>query len=999
MKKVISLFLSLMMLLSLTAGLDFSAYATDLSSSGLCGNNVTYTFYSSTGILTINGRGAMIDYTSSYDSPFYKQSSIKEVVINSGVTSIGNRAFFGCTGLTSITIPDSVTSIGYSAFEGCTGLTSITIPNSVTRIVYSAFQNCSSLTSITIPDSVTSIGESAFYECTSLTSVTIGNGLTSIGNRAFSYCTGLTSITIPDSLTSIDDLAFSNTAYYNDENNWENGVLYIGNHLIKTKYTISGSYSIKAGTKTIANSAFDLCKKLTSITVPDSVTSIGNCAFLGCSGLTSITIPDSVTSIGESAFQACTSLTSVTIGNGLTSIDDSAFEHCRSLTSITIPDGIISIGYYAFFDCSSLTDVYYSGSEEQWQAINIDSENNNNENLINATVHYNSSGPVNIEREPFTFGKHSNNFNHINTNGKYDGFKNVVDYSVPRSYLDELTLNMNAVSKKLFMLKHVNKTWGGSCYGIAATMGLAYKNKFPVVNNSKDKTYFSMGLPCDNKSFLNNIQFYYLTQYIDDYEKYSKTYFEPSFFNYFNHVLESSDYDTLSELFDDLFKMIDSDGVAQFSYKPSFGGGHSILAYKYTKNSDKSYTVELCDCNAFNSPSDLGEPVIMHVSSDKKSFSFKDALKDEINQDNYSYLKIMDVDNYEIARATSASAVASGVSNEVKIVVSDFNSFKITDKSGKTLSYTNGKFSSDMEVKDFSANIGTGKESEYVITLPASDAMDLVFEPQDGKGDISVYNDENCVAVEANNLTSANIDLDKGVEIEGTNCTFNASLGDSKTDDGIYSINATQDEKTVLNFSDNGITVDSTEALKNVQVDYTDINGIEKRISKDKTNNLSIETNTIKTGNQVLYCNHNYGNNLQYCTICGAENPNYVAPTKPVVNPIKQITQTTKTTPTTPVVKVTKPSKVKSFKVKKGKKSFTATWKPVANVEGYEIQYSLKKNMKKAKTKSVASSKKKLKVKKLKAKKKYYVRIRAYKVINGKKQYSAWSAKKKVKTK
>ena len=674
-KRIMSIILSFMMLMSITAGLDFSAYA--LSSSGSCGENVNYTFDSSSGTLTISGTGPMTDYGYG-DSPFSNQSSIKEVIINSGITSIGGSAFHKCSSLTSITIPDGVTSIGYDAFEDCKGLTSITIP-----------------------DSLTSIGDSVFQGCTSLTSVTIGNSLTSIGWLAFANCSSLTNITIPDSLTSIGKSVFSNTAYYNDENNWENGVLYIDNHLIETKSTISGSYSIKAGTKTIADSAFDSsCKKLTNITVPDSVTSIGNCAFLGCSGLTSITIPDSVTSIGESVFQACTSLTSVTIGNGLTSIDDYAFYHCRSLTSITIPDGIISIGYDAFFDCSSLTDVYYSGSEEQWQAINIDSENNNNENLINATVHYNSSGPVNIEREPFTFGKHSNNFNHINTNGKYDGFKNVVDYSVPRSYLDELTLNMNAVSKKLFMLKHVNKTWGGSCYGIAATMGLAYKNKFPVVNNSKDKTYFSMGLPCDNKSFLNNIQFYYLTQYIDDYEKYSKTYFEPSFFNYFNHVLESSDYDTLSELFDDLFKMIDSDGVAQFSYKPSFGGGHSILAYKYTKNSDKSYTVELCDCNAFNSPSDLGEPVIMHVSSDKKSFSFKDALKDEINQDNYSYLKIMDVDNYEIARATSASAVASGVSNEVKIVVSDFNSFKITDKSGKTLSYTNGKFSSDMEVKE-----------------------------------------------------------------------------------------------------------------------------------------------------------------------------------------------------------------------------------------------------------------------------------------------------------
>ena len=168
--------------------------------SGKCGKNVTYSFVSSTGTLTISGTGNMIDYDyNSYNhnyAPWYNyHSSIKKVVINNGVTSIGEYAFNGCKGLTSVTIPNSVTSIGEYAFYGCTGLTSVTIPNSVTSIGSFAFECCKGLTSVTIPNSVKSIGSSAFQQCDGLTSVTIPNRVTSIGSGAF-YCKGLTSMTV-----------------------------------------------------------------------------------------------------------------------------------------------------------------------------------------------------------------------------------------------------------------------------------------------------------------------------------------------------------------------------------------------------------------------------------------------------------------------------------------------------------------------------------------------------------------------------------------------------------------------------------------------------------------------------------------------------------------------------------------------------------------------------------------------------------------------------------
>lgn len=153
-------------------------------------------------------------------------------------------------------------------------------------------------TDITIPltvqgKKITSIGSGAFAGCTSLTNITIPDSVTSIGYGAFTYCTSLTSITIPDNVTNIDSMAFYNTAYYNNRNNWDNNVLYIGKHLIVAKGSIKGSYSIKNGTITIADGAFDHCTSLTSITIPNSVTNIGEIAFNGCSNLKDIYYPKS----------------------------------------------------------------------------------------------------------------------------------------------------------------------------------------------------------------------------------------------------------------------------------------------------------------------------------------------------------------------------------------------------------------------------------------------------------------------------------------------------------------------------------------------------------------------------------------------------------------------------------------------------------------------------------------------------------------------------------
>ena len=251
-----------------------------------------------------------------------------DYVIPEGIKQIAGAAFRDCSSLTSITIPNSVTSIGDYAFDGCSGLTSpvynahcfaymptsyqgdYVIPEGIKQIAGAAFRDCSGLRSITIPNSVTSIGDYAFDECSNLTSVTTGNGLTSIGDFAFYNCSGLTSITIPESVTSIGEYAFYN------------------------------------------------CSGLTSVTTGNGLTSIGDYSFEHCSSLTSITIPNSVTSIGYSAFSRCSGLTSVTIGNSVESIDYYAFRECSNLGKIILGSSLKEISPYAFEECRKLIRIY-----------------------------------------------------------------------------------------------------------------------------------------------------------------------------------------------------------------------------------------------------------------------------------------------------------------------------------------------------------------------------------------------------------------------------------------------------------------------------------------------------------------------------------------------------------------------------------------------------------------------------------------------------------------
>ena len=306
------------------------------------------------GVLTFRGNGVMKNYTSKTAMPWYKYADqITSVVIESGVTRIGDYAFYGIP-MTSIEIPDTVTAIGDYAFKSAAALKEVALPTKLTKLGESAFYGCTGLESIDIPASLYTVKPYTFKNCTALSSVTFHEGnLMKLSDGAF-YGTELTEVTFPACLNIIDSYCFKNCDKLTSIVMPEGKLTEIREAVFYG--TAASELTIPEGIKKVGAYAFKNCVNLTAINLPDSLTSVGEASFYACTGLQNITIPEHVTTIGNYAFRRCTGLTEAIFGNELTEIGESAFYGCSGLTNLNL-NNVTTLGGYAFKSCTGLTSV------------------------------------------------------------------------------------------------------------------------------------------------------------------------------------------------------------------------------------------------------------------------------------------------------------------------------------------------------------------------------------------------------------------------------------------------------------------------------------------------------------------------------------------------------------------------------------------------------------------------------------------------------------------
>ena len=932
MKKVISLFLSLAMLLSIVSVVDFSAYA-DVQT-GSCGDNVTYSLDTETGVLTISGTGDMYSY-----GPFYENTNIKSVIIESGVTSIGDCAFEDCyftyenfvnnsnvelddsskptivdtdTGgfcikdnelvnmrptyaIGEITIPNSVTSIDSSAFYGCSSLTSVTMSNSVTSIGNPAFENCTSLTSIEVSDnngnysSVDGVlfnkdkSELITYPAGKTDSeYVIPNSVISIGDSAFENCTSLTSVTIPNSVTSICDSAFYNTAYYNDKSNWNNGVLYISDCLIDTNYNFDSTtdYIIKDGTRIIADYALSHCDNLTSVIIPNSVTSIGDSVFSDCTSLKSVTIGNSVTSIGSSAFYNTAYYNDKSnwdkgvlyLSNCLINTNDDF----GSTTDYTIKDGTRFIADSAFSGCTSLTSVtipksitYISDDAfENCGFINVKYEGTTKEFLKIRNIENNKALIIGRHYDVF-------NFNSFDVPCKQSEHLDVSNYLY--SFIPDLISKRSKENNEDVLIKN------GDIY-------------VDGVNVGKLDIYYS----------------YFSNCYCDD--PYGESCYE-------------SDYERL----------------------------HSASIYiqeEYTDDDGAISYIDICHDEFkinFSNDSDYNESDKQYVNDFVKKLTLAKPQYYEMDYEEYT--------------------------NEL------FNGNDIFNYIDKCASKYYNSLIDDPTIK---VTVGSG-----------AGGIEGGINPGYGEGGANL-------AVFKNNVFYGEYYLkneydENGCKIWSEGFIPVLIIPDSIADDEIESYilqKVKKDYEGRQNFKfnaiskgavENGLPVEDGYTLK---TNYADVDSIiiARRTNTQKPSTPAENPTAPTTPTQPIQPSQ------------PSTTPNTPTPTQPTapVQPTPAPTQ-----PTAPAQAVKKPKSTSIKKAKGSKKAVALEWKKVSGVKGYQVQVATDKKFKKNKKTVTIKKQKTTKttVKKLKAKKKYYVRVRTYKIVNGKKVYSSWSKVKSVKTK
>ena len=918
MKKFISLLLSLTMLLSIVSVVDFSVYA-DTLTTGKCGDNVTYSLDTSTGVLTINGTGPMNDYYNT-NSPFHdKKSNIKSIIIESGVTSIGDYAFYYCTSLTSVTIPDGVTSIGDFAFGYCTSLTNVTIPDSVTSIGRGAFYYCRSLTSVIIPDSVTSIGERAFAYCNNLINVTVGDSVTVIGYRAFYGCEKMRKIIIPHNVTNLGIEAFYECGPFleatvlNPECKFEEAVFDRESLIYGFENSTSDKYAKSSGNtfKKIYCNDYGMQHLIVKKVVTQPTCIEKGVTRYTCSRCGDYYDKEDIAALGHNYVSKVLTQPTCT-ENGTTrytcsrcgdtyDVEVDAMGGTHNYVSKVLTQPTCTEKGITRYTCSRCGD-YYDKEDIAALGHNYVSKVLTQPTCTeNGTTRYTCSrcGDYYDKKDIEELGHDTKIVERVEPTLTEDGFYRVecqrdgCGYSSSHP-LEQLTLGYN---QKV-------KSNGSDTYKI-----------------EMDKSgYLIFDFEGESKEWDINI-------YDEDYNK----------------------IDTLKPVYKEFYKK----SYLQISLGSNVPNKNQIVALFAGK-----YYVEIDRLNNATNDNFSGNYTF--------SIDYSPANETIKETKNDFYYDAPTAKNIELNKTYNGFlgakyACYNYVGNPI-LTTDERDAYKIETPKGSGLS----QFSVTLSSKAF-APLG----SNCTLILYNSE-----FEPYDGFKPLTVS---------LNSTLNETIYLYEGtyyIAVVNDNSPIEYTFTTTFKPQGTFT--CVEHKGKLVNTVNPTCTQNGYNSYV-CQICGAKYNEIIPAYGHNAVIDYEVAPTLVSSG--LTRGSH--------CSICGAVItpqtviPQISAPTQPIA------------TPNATVKAVSKPKSAKFKKVKPAKKAVSVQWKKVSGVKGYQIQVATDKKFKKNKKTVTVKKQKttKVTIKKLKAKKKYYVRIRTYKTVKGKKIYFSWSKVKTIKTK
>ena len=564
---------------------------------------------------------------------------------------------------------------------------------------------------------------------------------------------------------------------------------------------------------TIGKSAFFDCDSLTSIIIPNSVTSIEEAAFFDCDSLTNITLP-TITSIGTNTFGDCSNLTSITIPDGVTSIGDAAFLCCINLRNITIPNSVTSIGALAFAGCDRFTDVYYTGSKDEWKAINID---DNNFSLLEvAAIHYsnNSSSPLLLSKnEIYSFRNSDSDFGKKCKYGMIDSHIKKLSKYVDKIYSGSVwsvaygaIINCNiALARK--------EAWGGSCHGMAVTTVLDKVGKINFNENfaKNARTMSEVQKPKNNKTVMSAINYYHLAQEIPAIER-------GKFYN-----MKSSE---AAKGLKELVQAAKNNKLTLFSY--SFRSekkiyGHTIVVIGYKEMSNGNHRLVVYDnrySSAYSYIDINSKYTSCIVNGREKALNFNFLT----NFDTYDQIDIDGANNVYRAPAKIDSEVQSTEELPSRIKIDAVGEVTVKNAEGEELVVKDGETEGTMQVKNVSFVCNSdseGNPAAATIVIDVENSKSFIFTSTDNNMNVAVCSPGIFADVNSVNADSVKIEENKGIFVSGDNMDVEAALSAKNNYCDMVGISGSAEKDMSMTYSGDDINIDGVKGDCTVDV-YSD---------------------------------------------------------------------------------------------------------------------------------------------------------------------------------